>query len=101
MRTVPEPMTAIKVDSIAGPPCTSAEMLMAMNAVAAATLRVYPEPNLQICMVWKIVPSPTHRQRREKYPRHVTLRLPPGEGDNGRGRGHRRHAAHGVLEAMQ
>ena len=49
---------AMRVDSIAGPPFTSAETLMAMNAVAAATLSVYPEPNLQICIVWKIVPRP-------------------------------------------
>ena len=41
----------MRLDSIAGPPSTSAEMLIAMNAVAETTLRAYPDPNRQNCSV--------------------------------------------------
>ena len=48
----------MRLESNAGPPASSAEIQMAMNADAEVTLREYPDPNLQNRKVCRIEPVP-------------------------------------------
>ena len=50
--------TAMRLDSIAGPPSASVVMQTAMKAEAEATMSGYPDPNRQIRRVCRIMPRP-------------------------------------------
>ena len=50
--------TAMRLDSIAGPPARRAVMQTAINGVAVITLSAYPDPNRQTRTVWRMAPNP-------------------------------------------